>query len=93
MREEDLRQSVRQFMTIYGVDGTHSRRNRARTLHQCAEAVGTASFWADVQSFLEDYYPDVAGTALTGADGLDMDEAYAADLWRRVQAFKQQRRS
>ena len=37
-----------------------------------------------MQKYLLAFYGDVAGTKLTGADGLDMDEAYAARLYREI---------
>lgn len=82
-----LQRSIEQFLTIYGPDRGADRRStralmlRARlSTHPMSDAV-----LRDVQAFLTDYYPNAAGTDLTGADGLDMDEAYAANLWREIQ--------
>ncbi len=40
----------------------------------------------EVRRFLRKKYPGVAGSKLTGADGLDMDEAAAATLDRDITA-------
>lgn len=76
------------FLMIYGSDGDRIRETRSTGL--LGELRIGKKLRADalrqVREFLQDYYGEVAGTDLTGEDGLDMDEASAARLSRDIDA-------
>lgn len=77
-----------QFLTIYGDDGrtgSTARRTAAKHLKADLQGRGAAALPA-VQAFLREHYGSVVGQGLSGADGLDMDEAWAAQLSENVRA-------
>ena len=75
------------FLMIYGA-GDNKASARAARSQQLRDRLRSASptflDLRNVQTFLNIYYKRVAGTNLTGADGLDMDEASAAQLYRDI---------
>lgn len=79
------------FLMIYGSDGDRTRGARSTDLRvklrsETSSTHGSVDALRQVRKFLQDYYGEVAGTDLTGEDGLDMDEASAASLSRDIDA-------
>ncbi len=80
----ELCKDAEQFLMIYG--GPSSRR--VNRLIGDLRAPSDDSL-KKMQKYLLDFYGNVAVTKLTGADGLDMDEAYAARLYREISVVLQ----
>lgn len=72
------------FLMIYG---DRQRRPTAATIHAALQTPSETAL-LDALRFLRLYYRNVVDTELTGADGLDMDEAYAARLSREIQHWR-----
>lgn len=93
-REKTLSEVCRDagtFLMIYGSDGDRTRRARSTDLRvklrsEVSSTRGSVDALRQIREFLRDYYGSVAGTDLTGEDGLDMDEASAASLSRDIDA-------
>lgn len=77
----ELRDDAKWFLTLYG--GSESMPLRVALVSTQPPLVETLM---GVRRFLRKKYPGVAGSKLTGADGLDMDEAAAATLDRDITA-------
>lgn len=76
---QELREDAEQFLMIYG--GLSSERVTRLIGDLRSSPVPSLK---KMQKYLLDFYGNVAGTELTGLDGLDMDEAYAARLYREI---------
>ncbi len=77
---DELRDAAQWFLMLYG--GPESTTLRVALLNPQP----LAQTLMEVRRFLREKYPGVAGSKLTGADGLDMDEAAAATLDRDITA-------
>lgn len=77
----ELCRDARTFLMLYGDDQDAATTDLLRMLNS---AMGAVAALRETRRFLETHYGHVTGTTLTGADGLDMDEAYAAQLWREI---------
>lgn len=76
----ELRDDAKWFLMMYGGSESMPLRVALVSPQPLVETL------MGVRRFLRKKYPGVAGSKLTGADGLDMDEAAAATLDRDITA-------
>lgn len=79
----ELCEDSEQFLMIYGLSSERAIRLIGNLRSSSVPSL------KKMQKYLLDFYGNVAGTELTGLDGLDMDEAYAARLYREISAVIQ----